>query len=143
LTVSLALAIPLSIDFAHGLDLDPAPLKAPHQFPLTSNAKDGPVTVTTELIIRWKDREQFLALTKELRLISLRNGATFYRVEESMEHPGAFRIEMRANTWGEYVRQRARTAKAENEIAERVLAMHSGEHEVVIRHRLGSVAEMA
>jgi len=137
LTVSLALAIPLSIDFAHDLDLDPAPLKAPHEFPLTPNAKDGPVTVTTELIIRSKDREQFLALTKELRLIFLRNGAIFCRVEESTEHPGTFRMEMRANSWGEYIRQRARTAKAENEIAERVHAMHSGEHEVVIHHRLG------
>jgi MFS family permease len=137
LTVSLALAIPLSIDFAHGLDLDPAPLKVPPEFPLTPNAEDGPVTVTTELIIRSKDREQFLALTKELRLIFLRNGATFYRVEESIEHPGTFRMEMRANSWGEYIRQCARTAKAENEIAERVHAMHSGEHEVVIHHRLG------
>jgi Transmembrane secretion effector len=143
LMVSLALAIPLSIDFAHGLDLDPAPLKAAHEFSLTPNAEDGPVTVTTELIIRPKDREEFLGLTKELRLIFLRNGAIFYRVEESTEHPGTFRMEMRANTWGEYIRQRARTAKAENEIAERVLAMHSGEHEVVIRHRLGSVSEMA
>jgi MFS family permease len=141
LTVSLALAIPLSIDFARGLDLDPAPLEAADEFPLTPNAEDGPVTVSTELVICPKDRVQFLALTKELRLIFLRNGGTFCSVEESIEHPGAFRMEMRANTWGEYIRQRARTAKAENEIAARILSMHSGEHEVVIRHRLGSGSE--
>jgi MFS family permease len=137
LTLSLALAIPLSIDFAHSLDLDPASLKAAHEFSLTPNAEAGPVTVTTELIIRPQDREEFLALAKELRLIFLRNGANFCRVEESIEHPGTFRMEMRANSWGEYIRQCARTAKAENEIAERVHAMHSGEHEVVIHHRLG------
>jgi hypothetical protein len=43
-------------------------------------AEDGPVTVTMELIIRPKDREEFIALTKELRLIFLRNGAFLYRV---------------------------------------------------------------
>jgi MFS family permease len=35
LTASLALAIPLSINFAHSLNLDPAPLKNLHEFSLT------------------------------------------------------------------------------------------------------------
>jgi Transmembrane secretion effector len=99
------------------------------------------VTVTTELIIRPEDREEFLALTKELRLIFLRNGAFFYRVDEIIERPGTFRMEMRANSWGEYIRQRARTAKAEDDFVERVHAMHSGERELVVRHRVGSVPE--
>jgi hypothetical protein len=61
LTASLALAIPLSINFAHFLNLDPAPLKATHEFSLTPKPDDGPVTVTRELIIRPEDREEFLA----------------------------------------------------------------------------------
>jgi transmembrane secretion effector len=41
LTASLALAIPLSIHFAHGLNLDPSPLKTAHEFPLAPRAEDG------------------------------------------------------------------------------------------------------
>jgi len=48
LTASLALAIPLSIHFAHSLNLDPAPLEAAHDFPLAPKPDDGPVTVTVE-----------------------------------------------------------------------------------------------
>jgi hypothetical protein len=54
--------------------------------------EDGPVTVTMELIIRPEDR--VFALTKELRLIFLRNGAFLYRVDEILEHPGTFRMEI-------------------------------------------------
>jgi hypothetical protein len=87
LVADLGLAIPLSINFAHRLDLDPAPLKARHGFPLAPKAEDGPVTVTTELIIRPEDREKFLALTKELRLIFLRNGAFLYLATDLRHNP--------------------------------------------------------
>src|SRR5262249_53068635 len=75
LAASLALAIPLSINFADRLNLEPDPLEASHEFPLTPRPDDGPVTVITELIIRPEDREEFLALMNELRLVFLRNGA--------------------------------------------------------------------
>jgi MFS family permease len=136
LTASLALAIPLSINFAHALNLDPKPLRAGHDFPLAPRAEDGPVTITVELIIRPEDREEFLALIKELRLIFLRNGAFLYRVDEILEHPGTFRTEMRVNSWAEHLRQHTRMTKAETEVAERVRAMHSGEQELVVRHSL-------
>jgi hypothetical protein len=96
----------------------------------------GPVTVTVELIIRPEDREEFLALIGQLRLIFLRNGAFLYRVDEILEHPGTFRTEMRVNSWAEHLRQHARMTKAETEIAQRVRAMHSGEQELVVRHSL-------
>jgi len=136
LTASLALAIPLSINFAHGLELDAKPLKAAHKFPLAPKAEDGPVTVTVELIIRPEDREEFLTLIKELRLIFLRNRAFLYRVDEILEHPGTFRTEMRVNSWAEHVRQHARMTKHETEIAQRVRALHSGEQEILVRHSL-------
>jgi hypothetical protein len=52
LSASLTLAIPLSINFAHSLNLDPARLKTAHEFSLTPKPDDGPVTVMWELIIR-------------------------------------------------------------------------------------------
>jgi MFS family permease len=136
LTASLALAVPLSINFAYALDLELRPLKAMHDFPRAPRPDDGPVTVTVEIIIRPEDQEEFLALVEQLRLIYLRNGAFLFRVEENLEHPGTFRTEMMVSSWAEHVRQHGRTTKAEVEIAERVLAMHAGDQEPVIRHYL-------
>jgi MFS family permease len=136
LAASLVLAVPLSINFARGLELDPVPLRAAHQFPIIPKAEDGPVTITVEFVIRPEDREEFLALTKELRFIFLRNGAFLYRVDEILECPGTFRTEMRVNSWAEHLRQHSRMAKVETEIAERVRALHSGEQELLVRHSL-------
>jgi hypothetical protein len=143
LTASLTLAIPLSIDFASSLNLDPPPLKttssmigSTHEFSLTPEPDDGPVTVTRDLIIRPEDREEFLALVKEYRLIFLRNGAFLFRVGESLEHPGTFRTEMLVRSWAEHLRQFARMTKAETEFVERVWAMHAGDEEMVVGHYL-------
>src|SRR3984893_14703430 len=136
LMASLLLAIPLSINFAVSLNLDPAPLGSAHDFPLAPKPDDGPVTVTVETIIRPEDREEFLASLEQLRLIFLRNGAFLYRIDENLEHPGTFRTEMLVGSWAEHVRQHTRMTKAETEVAERVWAMHAGDEEPVVRHYL-------
>jgi len=136
LTASLTLAIPLSINFAHSLNLDAAPLEAAHQFSFTPKSDDGPVTVTWELIVRPEDREEFLALVKQVRLIFLRNGAFLFRFDENLEHPGTFRTEMLVSSWAEHLRQHARMTKAETDLIERVWAMHAGDQEPVVRHYL-------
>jgi MFS family permease len=136
LTASLTLTIPLSINFANSLNLDPAPLKATHEFPLTPKPEDGPVTVTRELTIRPEDREEFIALVEQVRLIFLRNGAFLFRVDENLEHPGTFRTEMLVSSWAEHLRQFARMTKPEAELVERVYAMHAGDEEPVVRHYL-------
>jgi len=88
------------------------------------------------VIIRLEDREEFLALMKELRLVFLRNGAFLYRVDEILERPGTFRTEMRVSSWAEHLRQHTRTTRAETELAERVWRMHAGNQEPVVRHSL-------
>jgi MFS family permease len=143
LAASLTLAIPLSINFASSLNLDPAPLKttslmigSTHEFSFTPEPDDGPVTVTRDLIIRPEDREEFLALVQEYRLIFLRNGAFLFRVAENLEHPGTFRTEMLVSSWAEHLRQFARMTKAETELVERVWAMHAGDEDMVVGHYL-------
>jgi len=143
LTASLALAIPLSINFASSLNLDPAPLEttslmigSTHELALTPEPDDGPVAVTRDLIIRPEDREEFLALIKEYRLIFLRNGAFLFRVGENLEHPGTFRTEMFLSSWAEHLRQFARMTKAETELVERVWAMHADDKDMVVGHYL-------
>jgi hypothetical protein len=134
LTASLALAVPLSINFAHSLNLDPAPLESAHDFPFAPKFDDGSVSVTVETVVRPEDREEYLSLTEQLRLIFLRNGALLYRVDENLENPGTFRTEMLVAPWGDHVRQHSRTTKAESEIAERAWRLHAGEGEPVVRH---------
>jgi MFS family permease len=134
LTVSLVLAIPLSINFAHSLNFDPAPIESAHDFPFAPKPDDGPVTVTVESFIRPEDREEFLSLIEQVRLIFLRNGALIYRVDENLEIPGTFRTEMVVASWAEHERQLARITKAENEMAERAWGLHAGEFEPVVRH---------
>ena len=136
LTASLALAIPLSINFAQSLNLDPAPLQNTHQLSWIPKPADGPVTVTRELIIRPQDQEEFLASINQLRLIFLRNGAFLFRVDENLEHSGTFRTEMLLSSWAEHLRQYARMTKAETELVERVWAMHAGDEEPIVRHYL-------
>jgi hypothetical protein len=134
LAASLALAIPLSINFAHSLNFAPSPLESAHDFPLAPKPNDGPVTVMVESIIRPEDREEYLSLTEQLRLIFLRNGALLFRVEENLENPGTFRTEMLVASWGEHVRQHGRTTKTETEIAERAWNLHAGPGGPVVRH---------
>jgi MFS family permease len=136
LTASLTLAIPLSINFSRSLNLDPAPLDSPHEFEFTPKPEDGPVTVTRELIIPPEDREEFLALVGQVRLIFLRNGAFLFRIDENLEHPGTFRTEMLVSSWAEHLRQLARMTKAETELVERMRAMHAGDEEALVRHYL-------
>jgi hypothetical protein len=130
------LAIPLSINFAQSLNLEPAPLKTTHRFSMSPKPDDGPVTITRELIIRPEDRQDFLALVEQLRLIFLRNGAFLFRVDENLEHPGTFRTEMRVSSWSEHLRQHARMTKAEIDFIERVRAIHAGDQEPLVRHYL-------
>jgi len=72
---------------------------------LAPKPNEGPVTVTRDYVIRSQDREEFLALMEQVRLIFLRNGAFLFRVEESLESPETFRTEMFVSSWAEHTRQ--------------------------------------
>ena len=136
LSASLALAIPLSINFAHTLKLDPAPLEGLHDFPSAPKLDDGPVTVTMEFIVRPEDWGKFRASIEQVRLIFLRNGAFLFNIDENMENPGTFRTEMFVSSWAEHSRQLARITKSESEAFHRVLGMHVGGEMPVVRHYL-------
>ena len=133
---SLVLIMPLSINFAQNLELDPAPLRELHDFPNVPNPEDGPVTVTMEFTIRLEDREEFLSLMTKVRLMFLRNGASLFRVDETLEEPGKFRTEMLVNSWAEHLRQHARITREENELFSKAMAMNANGDSPPIRHYL-------
>lgn len=136
LSGSIALAIPLSINFAHSLDLESAPLEGQHNFPFAPKPDDGPVTITTELIIAPENREKFLVSIEQVRLVFLRNGAFLFNIDEDLERPGTFRAEMFVRSWAEHLRQLARITRSESETLQNVLRLHSGSELPVVRHYL-------
>jgi MFS family permease len=140
LTVSLVLAIPLSINFAQSLNFDPGePIDDRfHNFPVPPKPNEGPVTITMEYSIRTEDREEFLKLIDQVRLIFLRNGGSLYRIDEKLGNPGTFRIEMLVSSWAEHLRQHARATRGESELIQRTWALHIGDGRPVVHHYIRS-----
>ncbi len=134
LFASLLLALPLSINFAQQLQLEPAPLRAQHDFPAEPALHEGPVAVTIEFNIPPENREKFLEIIEKVRLIFLRNGAFSYRVDENLETPGRFRTEMYVSSWAEHLRQHARITREENDLFTSMWALHVDGVEPLVRH---------
>jgi MFS family permease len=128
LTLSLLLAIPLSINFTTSLSFDPPPISCVMR-PLVNipQPRDGPVAITFEVEVDRLRRHEFLGLMRELRLIHLRNGAFAWRLEEDLTRSNTYRIEMMVPSWTGYLLQRERLTKAEQETVKKVWRLHVGE----------------
>jgi MFS family permease len=128
LTLSLLLAIPLSINFTTSLSFDPPPISCVMR-PLVNKPqpRDGPVAITFEVEVDRLRRHEFLGLMRELRLIHLRNGAFAWRLDEDLTRSNTYRIEMMVPSWTGYQLQRERLTKAEQETVKKVWRLHVGE----------------
>ena len=98
-----ALGHRFSINFAVDASLDAAPRSPLHAFPDVPGHEEGPVTVTIEYSIADEDRERFRGLMQEVQATCRRNGAFHCRLDESLEHPGKFRLEFMVSTWAEHL----------------------------------------
>jgi MFS family permease len=130
----LALGFRFSINFAAEANIDAAPLNPLHDFPVSPEHEDGPITVTIEYSIAAEDREQFRALMQEVQATFRRNGAFHCRLDESLEHPGKFRLEYVVSTWVEHLRQNMRMTIDETEVFNAAWDLHSGDSEPTVRH---------
>jgi hypothetical protein len=139
---ALILGYRFSINFAAEALVDAAPISHQHEFPVTPDDDDGPVTVTIDYNILNDDREQFRVLMQEVQAICRRNGAFQCRLDESLEQPGLFRLEYIVSTWAEHLRQNLRMTIDETKIFEKVWDLHVGETEPMIRHFLSTQAFM-
>jgi MFS family permease len=128
LTLSLLLAIPLSINFTTSLNFDPPPISCVTR-PLVNipQPRDGPVAITFEVEVDRLRRHEFLGLMRELRLIHLRNGAFAWRLDEDLTRSNTYRIEMMVPSWNGYLLQRERLTKAEQETVKKVWRLHVSE----------------
>jgi MFS family permease len=128
MTLSLFLAIPLSINFTTSLSFDPPPISCV-MMPLVNNPqpRDGPVAITFEIEIDRLRGREFLRLMREVRLIHRRNGAFSWRLDEDLTRSNIYRIEMMVPSWTGYLLQRERLTKAEQQTINKVWRLHIGE----------------
>jgi MFS family permease len=140
--LALVLGYRFSINFAAEAVVDAAPISHQHEFPITPDDDDGPVTVTIDYNILNDDREQFRVLMQEVQAICRRNGAFQCRLDESLEQPGTFRLEYIVSTWAEHLRQNLRMTIDETQVFQKVWELHVGETEPIVRHFLSTEAFM-
>jgi hypothetical protein len=134
LGISLFIAVPLSINFSQRLQLDPAALDEAHDFVRTPNPEDGPIALVVDFEIDEEQRDKFLDTARHARTIYLRHGATSYRVDEKLESPGTFRIEVVVHSWAAHLRQHARLTKAESEVMYARWSLNKGPGEPRVHH---------
>ena len=132
----LALGHRFSINFATEASVDAAPLNPLHDFPVSPQHDDGPVTVTIEYTIASEDRERFRTLMEEVQAACRRNGAFQCRVDESLDDPGLFRLDYMVSTWAEHLRQNMRMTVDEKQVFDKAWELHAGDSEPVVRHFL-------
>jgi MFS family permease len=143
LLFSLPLAFPLSIDFTQQLNLESAPLSTHyHRMFRAPQPSDGPVVITMEFEIAPADRWKFFQLMREMRLTYLRNGAFRWQLDEDLEKPNHFRMEMLVASWSEHLQQHERMTKNELNTWEKVWRLHRGEGEPVVKHYLSVNREL-
>ena len=132
----LALGHRFSINFATEASVEAAPLNPLHDFPVSPQHDDGPVTVTIEYTIASEDRERFRILMEEVQAACRRNGAFQCRVDESLDDPGLFRLDYMVSTWAEHLRQNMRMTVDEKQVFDKAWELHAGDSEPVVRHFL-------
>ena len=132
---SLALAFPLSIDFTGSLNFDPA---LPRREYLTMlnipEPDDGPVTITYNFHIDAVNRERFMELMREVRLMHLRNGAFTWRLDEDLAECHVFRVEMLVASWSEHLLQHERITREEQRNLERAWSLDVRPDGPVVKH---------
>jgi hypothetical protein len=81
---------------------------------------DGPVMVTVRWQVRAQAAEEFTALSRELRAIRHRTGASGWRLYRDSEHENAFVESFVVGSWAEHERQHARITPRDLETFDRL-----------------------
>lgn len=83
----------------------------------------GPVAVEIRYSIREEHHEDFLALARELGLARKRNGAIAWRLYRDLEHPDQQVERFLVDSWLDYLRQRDRITRRDQELETQLLAL--------------------
>jgi hypothetical protein len=123
-----------SINFAAEVQVEEAPLDYAHELAVVPDHDEGPITINIDYLIDSENREQFRVLMQEVQAACRRNGAFRCRLDESLDHPGMFRVEYQLSTWAEHLRQRMRMTVDETKVYKQAWNLHAGGSEPVVRH---------
>ena len=112
----LAVGHRYSINFAAEAQVEEAPLDHAHDLAVVPDPDEGPITITIDYQIDSGDREEFRLLMQEVQAACRRNGAFQCRLDESLDHPGLFRLEYLVSTWADHLRQNMRMTVEETSV---------------------------
>jgi MFS family permease len=134
----LALGHKFSINFASEASVDAAPLNQDWNFPACPDHDEGPITITIRYAIAREDRQEFYALMQEIQATMRRNGAFDCRLDESLDHPGQFRLEFQISTWAEHLRQTNRMTVDERQVFNAAWELHAADSTPIVHYYLSS-----
>jgi MFS family permease len=141
---SLALAFPLSIDFAGKLNFDPAaPTLQYHSLLHLPHPDDGPVTIVMDFQIDPANRSRFMELMRDIRLMHLRNGAFSWRLDEDLGELNSFRLEMLIASWSEHLLQHERITREEQEYIEAAWQLDLRPDGPIVKHYISVSKELS
>jgi hypothetical protein len=93
--------------------------------------------------VEQENRRRFLDLMKEMRLIYLRNGAFSWRLDEDLEKPNRFRMEMMVSSWSEHLEQHKRMTRNELAVWRRTWSLHTSASDgPLVKHYLSVHREL-
>ncbi len=134
----LAIGHRASIDFAAEASVDAAPLNQAWNFPACPDHDDGPVTITIKYTIAKEDREKFYALMQGVQAAIRRNGAFDCRLDESLDHPGQFRLQFQLSTWADHLRQTNRMTVDDRDVFNDAWDLHVEDSSPIVHYYLSS-----
>lgn len=107
----------------------PAPLLASPVDP-----RDGPVMVTLEYIVRPEDFRAFGDVMQEMRRIRRRDGALSWGLYRDIADPTHHIEYFIVDSWAQHLRQHERTTVSDQEVQDRVNALHQGNEPPLVQH---------
>jgi MFS family permease len=116
-----------SIDFSAEINLEPDPLIDTYRTPYLPESEDGPIIATIEIEIAPENLLRFFRLTKQARLIFLRNGALSARLHQDIENPNRFHLEATYSSWAAQKRADQRFTRDENALWSELWTLHCGQ----------------
>lgn len=142
LVLALAATRRLKIGGHDDVDLTPSshwPAPMPAAEP---ELEAGPVLVTVEYRIRPENVGRFLKGMRSVRRMRLRDGAVFWQVFRDTDDPQRFVEHFVAESWAEHLRQHARVTVADQDVEQRIRALHEGPEPPKVTHYIAGGAEV-
>ncbi|WP_417722689.1 MFS transporter [Salipiger sp.] len=114
-------------------NLDPVDRRAMHDVKLDLNRRSGPILIMVRYTIAQEDVSAFLKAISERRRVHIRDGARQWAILRDLEDPDVWIESYHFPTWTEYIRHTERRTVADDEIIERLKALHRGPEPIAVQ----------